>query len=178
MVTDICNVIERIYIKEDHSFFIAQCQRKLDFIDALLENLRDRLKNIRLCDNPGDPSAEVIFDLDHFFQSEFKVQYTSILLVSKIHDIFYLQHGFAVDNLDINRMCSVLDGFGDQAYSKQQYDLEKIVTDYLYNLNYKKMKYAEMVEVIPMVDMPTNCIFGSQMTVENALFKDVWNICP
>ena len=44
-----------------------------------------------------------------------------------------------------------MDGLGDEAYTKQQFALEE-------------------------VPMPPDSFFGKQMTVETALFRDVWNI--
>lgn len=42
---------------------------------------------------------------------------------------------------------------------------------------FKRLSYAERDEVIPEVEMPRNKLFGSQMTVEYAVFKDIWSLC-
>lgn len=178
MFSEMKSAIEKAYVAEDHSFFISKCKRKFDFMDKLLEISRVHYENVNMRDDVGEPSAEVYFDLNDFVQGEFKVKYTSVLLISKICEVFSLQHEFAVDNVDPSRMGSVLDGFGDQSYTRQQYDLDNLITDFLQSKNYKRLKYTEMEEVIPAVDMPKDSIFGSQMTVANALFRDVWNICP
>lgn len=177
MFSEIKSVIEKVYLTGDYDFFISQCQQKIDIIDKLLENSRDQYKDLNICDDKGNPSVEIFFELDSFSMGEFKVKYTILLLISKICDVFYLQHEFAVDNLDSKRMSSVLDGFGDQAYNRQQYDLDNMLTEFLKDKNYKRLKYSEMEEVITTVSMPKDNIFGSQMTVENAIFKDTWNIC-
>ncbi len=71
----------------------------------------------------------------------------------------------------------VLDGFGDQAYTKNQFLFEENVVSFMRQKGYTRLKYSELEEVIPTVEMPADSIFGTQMTVENAIFKDVWDIC-
>lgn len=178
MINEIKNIIEKVYIMKDYNFFISKCHRKINFIDELLGNLQDKCKNVTLSDDLSFPSVEIYFELNDFSKGEFKVQYSSVLLISKIADVFNIRHEFAVDNLDTNRMDCVLDGFGEQAYSILQFDLDNIITEYMQKQNYRKLKYAEMVEVISEIEMPEACIYGSQMTVENAIFNDLWNICP
>ena len=40
----------------------------------------------------------------------------------------------------------------------------------------KDFFYSDMSEVVPDIPMPPDSFFGKQMTVETALFRDVWNI--
>ncbi len=177
MLTEIRRIIEKIYAKEENSFFIERCQRKLDFLDDLSKKTSGYCRMIHLSNELDDPAVGLHFDIGEFSQGEFHVKYSSVLLISKVYDAFYLHHEFAVDNLDENRIEPILDGFDDQPYSKMQYMLDEAVTSFLQSENYIRLSYADMQEVIPNIDIPENCIFGTQMTVENAIFRDLWNLC-
>ena len=177
MLSEIKKTIEQIYINKDYHYFVLQSQKKLSFIEQLLENTQSICSNVILSDDSNAPSAELYFDIGKFENGEFNVKYSSVLSISKICDVFYLQHEFAVENIDPNRMTPVLDGFGDEAYSKQQYELDNRIVSFLTEKQYKRLSYSDMLEVVSTVEMPQNSIFGTQMTVENALFKDLWNIC-
>ena len=87
-----------------------------------------------------------------------------------------MQHEFSVDNKDIDGLFPELDGFGDEAYTKQQFALEEVVCNYLQEKKYERLFYSDMSEVVPDIPMPPDSFFGKQMTVETALFRDVWNI--
>lgn len=178
MFKEIKSVIEKTYVLKDYEFFISRCKRKIDFMDELLENLYKNCKGVEISVSSNDPCIEIYLEVNDFTNNDFKVKYTSTLTINKIIDMFNLQHEFVVDNLYPNRMDAVLDGFSDEAYCMLQYKLDDIVFQYLQLKNYKRLYYADMEEVIPEIQMPEDFIFGSQMTVENAIFRDTWNICP
>ena len=54
--------------------------------------------------------------------------------------------------------------------------LEEVVCNYLQEKKYERLFYSDMSEVVPDIPMPPDSFFGKQMTVETALFRDVWNI--
>lgn len=177
MFKEIEKAIERIYVSKDKNFFISCCKKKIDFLDELLFILKDKcLKFILFDDFPDDPCIEIHFDVDYFIYDNFSIKYISVLKINKIVDFFYLQHEFSIENPDPNGI-SDLDGFGDEAYNKLQLTLDNIICQYLNSKYYKRLSYANMEEVIPELKMPDNNIFGTQMTVENALFIDPWEIC-
>lgn len=74
-------------------------------------------------------------------------------------------------------MTPKLDGFSEEPYVFSQYELENVVSDYLQNKNLQKLQLAEMDEVIFNIEIPESNIFGKQMTLENALFRDLFGIC-
>lgn len=177
MHKEIEDIIKRVYILKDYNFFISSCQRKVEFLDEILEILHNNCSNIELSNEPDSPCVEIYLAVNDFAENDFKVNYTSQLYINKIIDVFYFQHEFAVDNLDPNRIAPVLDGFSDESYCKLQYNLDETVLAYLQQKGYKRLYYSDMEEVVADVKMPKNTIFGSQMTVENAIFKDLWGIC-
>lgn len=114
--------------------------------------------------------------MSRFAKNDFKIRYTTVLSISKIVDMYYLQHEFEVDNPDPDSIEPFPCGFGDVPYCKLQYALEEAVCGFLSEKGFKRLSYAEREEVIPEVEMPQNEIFGTQMTVEYAVFKDMWGL--
>lgn len=178
MLDDLKSVIEKIYINGEKIFFINGCNKSLDFVDELTETFKGQYSRIQVSDDKSLPAKDIYFFFDDFTKGEFKVSYSSVLCISKICKVFYLQHEFAVDNLDVDRMDLVLDGFGDQAYTKNQFLFDENIVSFMQKKGYARLKYSELEEVIPAVEMPKDLIFGTQMTVENAIFRDTWKLCP
>ena len=75
-------------------------------------------------------------------------------------------------------MSPVLDGFDGQAYTRSQYELEEVIGDFLTKHGLRQIYYGELQEVFTELEIPGGIdLFGSQMTVENALFRDLYEIC-
>lgn len=54
--------------------------------------------------------------------------------------------------------------------------VDENVVSFMRQKGYTRLKYFELEEVIPTVKIPADSIFGTQMTVETAIFKDVWEL--
>lgn len=177
MIDEVKKIIETTYIQKNFEPFISRCHKKVGFIDELLENAKAKFGKAVVSELPGDPGVEIYFDVCEFSQNDFKVKYKSVLSTSKAADVYYLQHEFEADNPDPDGMTGVLDGFGGEPYCKTQYALEELICGFLTARGFKRLTYADMNEVIPEAEMPENALFGSQMTVEYAIFKDMWRLC-
>lgn len=177
MLDEIKRVVETTYILKNYEDFISRCHEKIGFIDELLEFTKTRFGKAEVSKLPDDPGVVIYFDVCEFSQNDFKVRYKSVLSISKVADVFNLQHEFEADNPDPDGMTPVLDGFGGESYCKAQSALEEVICDFLTAKGFKQLTYADMEEAIPGVEMPENVLFGSQMTVEYAVFKDMWGLC-
>lgn len=177
MLTDIKRLIETIYVKGEKNVFIDGCNKRLEFVDELVENFKNQCSKIQLSNDNCLPAKDLYFFFNDFIKGEFKVSYSSVLCINKICKVFYLQHEFSVDNLDTDRMDLVLDGFGEQAYTKKQFSFEESVVSFMQTKGYSRLYCSELEEIIPEIEMPADSIFGTQMTVENAIFKDTWELC-
>lgn len=87
-----------------------------------------------------------------------------------------MQHEFSFQNPDPDGMDSYLDSFRDEAYSKKQFNLDELITNYLKDKGYIRLSYNDMEEVCFGIEKFKNKKDG-QMTVNNALFMDLWDIC-
>ncbi|MDE6728594.1 MAG: hypothetical protein K2J80_11755, partial [Oscillospiraceae bacterium] len=148
-----------------------------EFVGDLLNAAQTKFNEAVVSELPDDTGVEIYFDVCGFSKNDFKIVYKSVLSISKVADVYYLQHEFEADDPDPDCMTSVLDGFGDEPYCKAQFALEDLICGFMTTKAYKRMSRAEMDEVIPEVEMPENELFGSQMTVEYAVFKDMWGLC-
>lgn len=177
MTEEIKRVVETTYISKNFEYFISRCREKIGFIEELSAAVQDKSDKADVWDLPDDPCVEVHFDVCGYSQNGFKVRYKSVLMISKIVDVYCLQHEFEADNPDPESMGGVLDGFGGEAYCRRQFDLDSAVCDFMTAKGFKRLTCADMDEVIPGVIMPENALFGTQMTVEYAVFKDLWGLC-
>ncbi|MDE6733276.1 MAG: hypothetical protein K2J77_10420 [Oscillospiraceae bacterium] len=177
MIDEVKRIIETTYIQKNFEPFISRCHEKLEFIGELLNAAQTKIGGAVVSELPGDPGVAIYFDVCEFAKNDFKVKYKSVLSISKVADVYHIQHEFEADDPDPNGMTPVLDGFGGEPYCKAQFALEETIRKFLAAKGFKQLTFTEMDEVIPGIEMPENVLFGSQMTVEYALFKDMWGLC-
>lgn len=177
MLEEIKRIVETTYILKNYDLFISRCHGKIEFIDELLEIAKTKFNGAKVSELPDDPAVTIYFDVCGFSRNDFNVVYKSVLLISKVADVYCLQHEFEADDPDPGRMTPVLEGFGGEPYCKTQFALDELISGFLTAKGFKQLTYADMNEVIPDVEMPENALFGSQMTVEYAIFKDMWGLC-
>lgn len=177
MLEEVKKAIEEIYLNGNRDLFISNCKKDIGFLNDLLEILKTEVLNFDICANSSEPMIEIRFSVNCFKHNDGEVKYVSILMLNKIVDCFYLQHEFSLNNPDPDGMDSHLDGFRDEAYSKKQFDLGEKIISYLKSKGYKRLSYADMEEVFPGIRKCEDRDDTNQMTVNNALFMDVWNLC-
>lgn len=178
MLEEISQLIDKIYRKKNYYILRNVCNTHLDLLNELKDYFKTKgLTSTEICDK-GLPSKTWYIQLDNYEKGDFKVCYKTVLEISKLLPVFYIQHEFSVENKDINRLSPFLDGFDGQAYTKGQAELEDKICFLLHEKGYKKLEYSEINEVVEGIEMPEDItIFGSQVTVESILFRDVLDIC-
>jgi lysozyme family protein len=169
--------IQKVYGEHDYDFFRDRCKNRNNYLDKTIEEVKGIYKEIRIYDMIDDPSIEVWFGYNDFSKADLQVEYKTLLRISKVANIFVVQHEFSVKNIDPERMSATLDGFGGEPYTFMQSNLENLITKSLTNQDIRKISLSELDEVIPYIEMPTKSLFGEQMTVDNALFRDLCGIC-
>ena len=139
MHKEIETVITEIYGNRNKNFFVSCCYRELGFIMDLVEDVKEKCQNVIISNSDGGPSVDIIFQLKDFVENNFEVKYSSSLKISKLCKFYNMQHEFSVDNKDIDGLFPELDGFGDEAYTKQQFALEEVVCNYLKEKKYERL---------------------------------------
>ncbi len=169
-------IVEKVYVQQDFEFFVSSCAKKNDFINELLEVLKNKCEEIDVYTSTSEPAIEIRITVNTSNPKGIKIVYTTILIISKIVNSFYIQHEFDLENPDPDRMDYNLDSFRDEPYNKQQFKIEETIIDFLKNKDYFRLRYAEIEEVCPQIRKFRD-EQESQMTVGNAIFMDFWELC-
>lgn len=177
MQNEIKRAIEDIYINGNTELFISKCRETVDFLDELLEKIKIRSENVEKFVSPNEPSSEIRIIVNKSTFSEGEVEYVSLLQINKIVKYFYLQDEFSIANPDPDRMDLYLDGFRNEPYSKKQFDVDEMIYNYLTEKGYSRLYIDDMDEIYPGIKKFKDKEETNQMTVNNALFMDMWNLC-
>ena len=100
-----------------------------------------------------------------------------MLQINKVIKYFYLQDEFSIDSPDPDGMDSYLTGFRNEPYSKKQFDIDEMICNYLTEKGYSRLYINDMDEVYPGIKKFKDREEINQMTVGNALFMDMWELC-
>lgn len=172
--------IRRIYFDKDYAFFRERSEGTPYYIYGLITKLTPFCKEITDSESIDKddkyPGVIIVCCFDGYSNKHFNISYTTYINISKVANIFTLFHQFEIENINPNKIEPTLDGFGEKPYTVQQKILEDELANYLIDNNVQRIGLDEAGEVIEGIDMPKNNLFGTQMTVETALFHDVWEI--
>lgn len=177
MHDDIKKAIEDIYINGDTELFTSKCRKKVDFLDELMEKLKNKSESIERFVDLNEPSSEIRIVVNRCSFSEGEIEYVSLLQINKIVKYFYLQDEFSIANPDTDGMDLYLDGFRNEPYSKKQFDIDEMICNYLKEKGYSRLYINDMDEVYPGIKKFKGREETNQMTVGNALFMDMWELC-
>lgn len=168
--------VKRIYIEKDYEYFKSRCREIPSYLDELERQIRIHSRAITVVNEIDSPAIELWIQFDGYRLNDLSIEYRTVLRISKVSDLFVFQHEFCVENKDPQRLDPELDGFRGWPYHFSQYHLEENATTFLERFGLQKILLNELDEVIVGLEMPAKTIFGSQMTVENALFRDLYEI--
>lgn len=177
MQNDIKKAIEDIYINENTELFISKCRDTVDFLDELLKKIKTKSENVEKFFDSNEPSSEIRIVVNRCSFSEGEIEYVSLLQINKIVKYFYLQDEFSIDSPDPDGMDSYLAGFRNEPYSKKQFDVDETICNYLKEKGYSRLYINDMDEVYPGIKKFIGREETNQMTVGNALFMDMWELC-
>lgn len=96
----------------------------------------------------GFPSQRWYFEYEKYKSDKLEISYRSILRISKIIPVFYIQHEFEVESYDPDKIFPALDGFGLQPYTKTQYNLDETLKEHLKKEGYIEIGYIDLEEII------------------------------
>lgn len=169
--------INKIYRNKEWNYFREKCAESPIYLRKVMDRISTLDKKAILYNRKDEPAIEIYVDFQEYSEGNFHVEYKSVLKISKVANIFNFQHEYSIVNIDPNRMSPVLEGFSDEAYIFEQNRFDEAITKLLLAEGLEKLSLADMEEVIGDIQMPQETIFGSQMTIENCLFRDLFEIC-
>ena len=124
------------------------------------------------------PSKKWVIEYKEITDVKFSVSFQSILNISKLVPVYYIQHQFQVNIDDESIITPVLDGYDYEPYTKEQEKFRDGIRDSLFKIGYSELSVLELDEVIADLEFSKDVkIFGPQVTVEHALFIDILDLC-
>lgn len=142
-----------------------------------MEKIKTKSENVEKFFDSNEPSLEIRIIVNKCTFSEGEVEYFSLLQINKIVKYFYLQDEFFIANPDPDGMDLYFDGFRNEPYSKKQFDVDETICNYLKEKGYSRLFINDMDEIYPGIKKFKDREETNQMTVNNALFMDMWNLC-
>lgn len=152
-------VINKYYMKENKNEYLKRIHNNNPIINELLNcKYKDKIK---LYDK-DNPYILIQITFDKFEKNNLKINYSTILKISKLTKVYYLQHEFAVESADPETLTPDLDGFGTQAYCFQQLYFEEFIQNILNNNEYEQLYIYDLEERV--------LVGKTIVSVENVLF--------
>lgn len=173
MLKEVRTVIYELYIKKGKGFAKSKIESYYDFSSEVFEICQLNNVNVKITNSKFRPVQRFRVVFKPYINNGIEIEYESTLEICKLVNAYYLEHSFEINNPDLRKIGN-LNGFSDQSYIKEQYYIEEAIVELLNNRGYKRLFYADMNEVIPEIEVPESRIFGNQMTVEIALFHDLY----
>ena len=168
------DTLDRIYRKFDHEFYLQRSCQPLTLPGSVDEFVKG--SNISVVEFYKSktcwPSKKWDFHVSKVDRGEFKSEFKTVLLVSKLAPLIHLQHEFRVKNQAEDQI-HPLYGFFEQPFTQTQFRLDELMSGTYSALGYTRLSYAEMNEVVCDLAFPEGVtIYGPQVTVQYALFND------
>lgn len=178
MLVVVSNAINQFYKKKDYQAFKAGCFKYLELFKELQNYIA--LHNLSFDEGPQKPSPVINWYLNfgNYKKNGFEISYNTVIKISKVAPLFYIQHEFEIENKDEDRMSPLLEGSSGQPYTKKQADLHDEVAAIFNEKGYQELMYADLTETVAGFQMPKGItIFGPNVTVELLLFADIFDLC-
>lgn len=168
--------IEKIYIDKNFDLFKEKCNKPFLYLSELKKISEIHCIKTIVSDITDSPSIEIWFDFETYSCGDFVSEFKTLLKISKIANAFVFQHEFDIENKSPQKIEPYLNGYGQEPYIKSQYELENDLSNFLIAKGFVKCALHELDEVVGGMILPNQTIFGTQLTLENALFRDAYGI--
>lgn len=176
MNSEIKKCIDQIYQEKNYRLFVHLCQSTFPWKTEFIELCEKNSNRIAVFENEGIPQLKVSIHYPDTKIGNFEASYDSLIAISKIARTFYLCHSFEVTNFDPERIEPTLENFSPIPYIVKQYNFEQIIVRFLQKNGFFRLTEQELYEVASLEKLPENALFGTQLTVYNALFEDVCDL--
>lgn len=170
--------IYKVYIEKDYKFFKDMCYSMPSYLELLENTISKYSKEYEIYKIKGEPEITFYINYDNYNYDKFSIEYSTILNISKICNVYYIQHEFSIDNINPNKIMNTLDNFSDKPYNLKQFKMEKEIIEILSNLNLERIYLNDLDEVVNLcLPQESEHFFGKQITVHELLFNDLYYIC-
>lgn len=175
----VAKAIEQFYIKKDYDSFKEGCKKQLNLSQNLKKYInQNKLVLVEDVDNKDQPSKSWTIHFNDYKKGDFEVEYTTILKVSKVAPLFYVQHQFAVKHKNKDCTAPVLYGKSPMPHTKKQFLLHNEIFNFFDKKGYCRLELDDVNEVVEGFKIPKSITtLGPNVTVEHLLFLDIFDIC-
>lgn len=171
------DTLKRIYIDKDYEYFKNKCNNEIQLSKELLKKIEKFIENIDEENMEGFPSQRWYFEYKKYKSDNLEITYRSILVISKIIPVFYLQHEFEVENHDPDKIFPALDGFDMRPYTKTQSNLGEVVKEYLHKEGYSELMYPDLDElVLSKKNNDIDILDGDKYSLEGLMFVGTFDM--
>lgn len=176
-MNEILNEIKNIYLNHDFSS-IKMANKTFQIVIKLLEKTLCNLgEQYTISNILSSPSAKIYVKFP-LSKGKDNCYFFVDLDVSKIAKCYIATYSFAINNPSPQKIEPLLEGLSAEPYTIEQASVGESIMRVLDDSGYVRIPNELAAEVIPEIEMPANNFFGTQMTVETALFHDVLEIFP
>lgn len=166
--------IDEYYIKNNKKLWRQLCEQKYD-LSSFIDELKEHYVNCEIINHVDEPCIHITFYEKSFVSKELKIEYYTELRICKVCKIFNLDFLYEVKNPDPQGMGCLYNSL-EESWNCNQYDLGEKIISFLNKEGYERLFFKDLIEVVPQLEMPENGLFGNQMTIENALFHDFYEL--
>jgi hypothetical protein len=179
MLDIIAQAIDCFYRKKDYNSFKDSCRKQLELPQELKVHIMEQGLDLVEKPHKNTPAGEWKINFGNYKYGEFDATFSTVLKISKVAPLFYVQHEFEVQNKDENAIDRNLKGYSGLGYILNQGDLYyEQIAPILTKKGYTELSYADMHEAVEGFEMPPDVtIFGHNVTVELLLFADIFDLC-
>lgn len=170
--------ITTYHLKRSDELYLNKCRRPLTF-EVEIDTIARRMGKLSRLNQAIWPSSSWAVRFPEVIQAAFRFEPVTLLQISRLAPLFYLQHQFELVIDDPALIRPSLHGFQHEPYTTAQRDYQQALIALLTREEYIQLDYVEMQEVVCELSFPPdNILFGPQVTVGYALFNDLPGLCP
>lgn len=171
------DTLKRIYIDKDYEYFKNKCNTEIQLSKELLKKIEKLIKNVDEENMEGFPSQRWYFEYEKYKNDKLEISYRSILIMSKIIPVFYIQHEFEVESYDPDKIFPALDGFDMRPYTKTQSNLDEALKEYLHEEGYSELMYPDLDElVLSKKNNVVDILDGDKYSLEGLMFVGTFDM--
>lgn len=173
------NIIDTYYNGANADLYIRKSTEKIELPVNIVSFCESNNVEVKCMTDYENPSGQWYFTMGEYREDGFEIEYTSILTISKLANIYGLDHRFKVLNRDPKKIAPVLIGDAEETFNFTQFDFEEIVKQCFDGIGYTRMFWRDSERRIEGVNFAEGVtIFGPDVTQGDILFRDVLEILP
>lgn len=169
--------IKKIYLEKDYCSIRKTALSQEAILREICEMIGREGRPYSFVGGSNPPAIELFIKMP-FDDCASDIKFSTHLMISRMLGYYMITHCFVQKNPVKNRIEPFLDGSSSEPYTMEQAQIEKKLMVIFGKSDYVRITNLQAQEVITEIEMPPNNFWGKQMTIETALFRDVFEVLP